>query len=99
MHGAILGEKVSSWLNVPFASIHKHLNISMVMSEAWGGGHVCCTGARTLLITVHPWLLLGSVSGAGEPEDILKLEEEEEFSLFCVCNPTMLLNLACGTCF
>ena len=60
---------------------------------------MCCTGARTLLITFLPSLLLGSVSGAGEPEDIMKLEEEEQFSPFCVCNPTMLLNLACGTCF
>lgn len=75
-------EKVSSWLNVPFANIRKHLNISMVMSEAWWGAGACVLNraeskAAALLITFLPWLLLGSVSGAGEPEEIMKLEEEE----------------------
>lgn len=67
-----------------------------------GRGRVCYTraaAAAALLIAFLPWLLLGSVSGAGEPEEIMKLEEEEEFSPFCLCNPTVLLNLACGTCF
>ena len=59
---------------------------------------MCCTRdaaavAAALLITFLPWLLLGSVSGAGEPEEIMELEEEEEFSPFCCVTPQCFLIL------